>query len=351
MVSCSQVLSSCILYVIPHELHPWLCAMQFLNSIASMLCFKPTSTTQETKAPLRRRGVSAECQTMNATHFVAKVVAKSPGAKERIKEALHRSYLFKALDQEQVQTVVDSVEEERFAAGEVVIKQGDPGDKFYLMEFGNAEVWIARGKHSAAQMVKTYEAGDSFGELALLYNAPRAATVKATTDCVLWAMDRQTFKMILMYTTNAKRQLYEKFLDEVDLLKTLSKYEKAAIADVLDTEYFEAQEEIIVEGDPGDRFYLIEEGHARAIAKGKVVKEYGRGDYFGELALINDEPRAATVVATTRCKCVSIDSASFKRLLGQLESLPQSREDYGNVGGAKKKKHKKTNWLRHHRKK
>lgn len=42
------------------------------------------------------------------------------------------------------------------------------------------------------------------------------------------------------------------------------------------------------------------------------MKEYGRGDYFGELALINDEPRAATVVATTRCKCVSIDSASFK---------------------------------------
>jgi cAMP-dependent protein kinase regulator len=69
------------------------------------------------------------------------------------------------------------------------------------------------------QMVKTYGPGDSFGELALLYDAPRAATIKASTDCILWTMDRSTFRTILMASTRKKRNLYEDYLQNVPLLK------------------------------------------------------------------------------------------------------------------------------------
>ncbi|MCO5604258.1 hypothetical protein L7F22_058421 [Adiantum nelumboides] len=270
----------------------------------------------------RRSAVSAEVTSLQEIEsFCPKIVAKSEEAKQRIQQALKDNYLFKYLDPEQAQIVIDAVEEVKFNNDEIVIKQGDPGDHFYLLEEGTCEVWLQRPDKGEADMVKEYSAGDSFGELALLYNAPRAATVKASSNCTLWAMDRMTFRAILLHTTSQKRQLYEKFLDDVPLFKTLDKYEKAAIADVLEAEYFEEGLEILVEGHPGEKFYLLEEGEAEAKTRGNVVKKYKRGDYFGELALLNDKPRAATVVAVTKCKCVSIDRRSFKRLFGKLDDI------------------------------
>ncbi|KAH9555843.1 hypothetical protein CY35_08G137400 [Sphagnum magellanicum] len=197
---------------------------------------------------------------------------------------------------------------------------------FYLLEAGSCEVWLQKRPGTNPEMVKTYSAGDSFGELALLYDAPRAATVKASTDCIVWAMDRGTFRSILMTSTNEKRQLYEEFLENVPLLQSLDKYERSAIADVLEAEYFDAGKVIIIEGTPGDKFYFLEEGEAEARSKGQIVMRYNKGDYFGELALINDAPRAATVATVTKCKVVSINRESFKRLLGKLEDILHRRK-------------------------
>ncbi|KAJ7522166.1 hypothetical protein O6H91_19G085700 [Diphasiastrum complanatum] len=139
-----------------------------------------------------------------------------------------------------------------------------------------------------------------------------AGKCMAVTRSVLWGMDRTTFRAILMHTTNEKRQLYENFLQEVPLLKTLNKYERSAIADVLQGQYFEKGQDIIVEGQCGDKLYFLEEGEADAKAGQKLTMKYRRGDYFGELALLHDQPRAATVTAVTQCKCVTIDRESFK---------------------------------------
>ncbi|KAI5058232.1 hypothetical protein GOP47_0026402 [Adiantum capillus-veneris] len=284
----------------------------------------------------RRSAVSAEVTSMQEIEsFCPKVILKSEEAKQRIQQALKENYLFKFLDPEQAQIVNDAVEEVKFNKDDVIIKQGDPGDHFYLLEEGSCAVYLQRPDKTEPDMVKEYTAGDSFGELALLYNAPRAATVKASSNCTLWAMDRMTFRTILLHTTSQKRQLYEKFLDDVPLFKTLDKYEKAAIADVLEAEYFEEGQEILVEGHPGEKFYLLEEGEAEAKTGGNVVKKYKRGDYFGELALLNDKPRAATVIAVTKCKCVSIDRRSFKRLFGKLDDvLKRNTRDY-NTGTSK----------------
>ncbi len=85
--------------------------------------------------------------------------------------------------------------------------------------------------------------------------------------------------------------------------------------------------EIIKQDDSGDRFYIIEEGDAYATkiftqgGQAEVVKEYSKGGYFGELALIKNEPRAASVYAKTDCRLLSLDRLTFKRLLGPLENL------------------------------
>ena len=82
--------------------------------------------------------------------------------------------------------------------------------------------------------LKNYEAGEAFGELALLYNAPRAATITANTDCKLFRLDRSTFNHVVKDATVKKRKRYESFLAKVDLLDTMEPYERSKIADVIE---------------------------------------------------------------------------------------------------------------------
>jgi cAMP-dependent protein kinase regulator len=178
------------------------------------------------------------------------------------------------------------------------------------------------GPDGMGEKVATIEPGGSFGELALMYNAPRAATViSAEPGCTLWALDRVTFRRILMDSTYERRRMYEKFLSEVLILTTLSDYERSKIADALETQKFSAGSQIIKEGDAGEAFYLLESGRAEAYKQGteKPVKEYCKGDYFGELALLNDAPRAASVIAKTDVKVATLGKDGFQRLLGPVE--------------------------------
>ena len=214
--------------------------------------------------------------------------------------------------------------------GPQVITQGDAGDYFYVVEKGKFDVWVnpsgslQPGPEGMGQKVGDIGAGGSFGELALMYNAPRAATViSAEPQCTLWALDRVTFRRILMESTFARRRMYESFLEEVPLLSTLTPYERSKIADALETQKYEPRSTIIKEGDPGHSFYLLESGEAEAYKEGNnnPVKHYEKGDFFGELALLNDAPRAASVIAKTEVKVATLGKNAFQRLLGPVEGI------------------------------
>lgn len=125
--------------------------------------------------------------------------------------------------------------------------------------------------------------------------------------------------------------MYEGFLEDVPLLAGLKPYERAKIADALETVKFKAGENIITEGEPGDNFYMLENGEAQAHKSGvdRPVKDYKRGDFFGELALLNDQPRAASIIAKTDCKVAKLGRDGFKRLLGPVESTMRQQEYEG----------------------
>jgi cAMP-dependent protein kinase regulator len=126
-----------------------------------------------------------------------------------------------------------------------------------------------------------------------------------------------------MDSTFQRRRLYESFLEEVPLLSSLTKYERSKIADALETQKFPAGTTIIKEGDAGEAFYLLESGEAEAYKNGteNSVKHYTKGDYFGELALLNDAPRAASVISKTEVKVATLGKDGFQRLLGPVESI------------------------------
>lgn len=293
----------------------------------------------------QREAVSAEAYGKYNTKkaFQPKVVKKNDDQIQRIKARVLQSFLFAALESKDLQIVIDSMEERRFRSGETIIQQGDNGDVLFVVETGDLDCYksfvsykllIIQTKDGEEKHVKTYGPGDSFGELALLYNAPRAATVKANTDCILWAVDRETFNHIVKEAAQKKREKYENFLKSVDILQTVEPYEISQIADALKTSNYNPKDYIIREGELGDVFYIILEGEAiatKTLEPGKPpvqVKEYKAGSYFGELALIKGEPRAANIVASSHLRTISLDRNSFKRLLGPIEEILKRNSEH-----------------------
>lgn len=268
--------------------------------------------------------------------YKPKVHQKSQETKDQIRELLAKSILFMHMEDRDVEVIINAMDVKKVKAGEQVIKQGDDGFELYIV--GSGQLKCTKrfdDKTDVETFLKNYETGEYFGELALLYNAPRAASIFASTDAVLYTLDRECFNHIVKDSAIKHREKFEKFLSEVELLSSLSAYERSKICDCLQLMIYEPGQRIIREGEKGNTFFLIIEGEAKALkvnpatGKEEQVLEYKEKMYFGELSLLRDTPRAASIVATTRLKVASIDRNSFKRLLGPLEDiLKRNAEKY-----------------------
>ena len=228
------------------------------------------------------------------------------------------------------------MEKRKVSAGQAVINQGENGNELFVVGSGLLKCYkVIKGEN---KYLKDYHPGEAFGELALLYNAPRAASIIADTDCELWVLDRECFNHIVKDAAIRRRERYEEFLAKVEILIDMDPYERSQLADVLRHENYNDGDFVIEEGDEGNVFYMIEEGTAvalKTIHPGQPpveVKKYEASGYFGELALIKNAPRAASIKATSQLKCVSLDRHSFKRLLGPLEDiLKRDEQKYDEI--------------------
>ncbi|KDO28674.1 hypothetical protein SPRG_06528 [Saprolegnia parasitica CBS 223.65] len=242
---------------------------------------------------------------------------KSASEKSDIRTALSHNCLFAHLDECARDVIIDAMQQRLYDKGDVLIRQGDDGDTFYLLAKGSVDCIIDR------DIVGSCEAdtrSNHFGELALLYDGPRSATVQAATDVATWALDRETFKKVLMDTTLKQCKLYAAFLAEVPILSVLSPYEKRTLADALKPVFCEQGQVILVEGSRSDDFYIISDGEVKCTKNGvEVSRPLGSGDFFGEIALISNEVRQATVTAVRDTTVLVIDRETFKRLLGPME--------------------------------
>jgi cAMP-dependent protein kinase regulator len=281
----------------------------------------------------RRTSVSAESLNPASSandSFTPPYHSKTDDQQDRLKAAVSGNFLFSHLDDEQSAQVLGALQEKPIVTkGIKVIQQGDVGDYFYVVEDGTFDIYVNKsgklepGPDGLGNKVGSVGPGGSFGELALMYNAPRAATVISTEQSTLWALDRVTFRRILMDSAFQRRRMYEGFLEEVPLLSSLTPYERSKIADALETKKFPKGTTIIQEGDVGESFYILEAGDAEVYKRGidKAVHRYKKGDYFGELALLNDAPRAASVVSTSEVKVATLGKNGFQRLLGPVEGI------------------------------
>ncbi|TYZ63251.1 hypothetical protein PybrP1_009442 [[Pythium] brassicae (nom. inval.)] len=255
----------------------------------------------------RRTSVSAETiDPSSAKQFERVIHPKSAEEREGIGRMVAENILFKALDEKQHEIVLDAIFPKEFEPGEIIIKQGDDGDNFYILESGVCEV---------------------YKDDALVQTRSKA-----------WALDRQTFKYIIMETTLKKREAHKGFIERVPLLESLSEYERLTVADALKAETFSDGEVIITQGDDGNLFYIIEDGTAvctKQLSPAEPPVEMGlltSGAYFGEIALLTTRPRQATVTAKGTVKCLTLDRKTFKRVMGPLEDiLKRNIDKYNSV--------------------
>lgn len=290
----------------------------------------------------RRQGVAAESVDQGKLKDYKKPVhPKDQKAVDHITKVLKENdkmkVLFGHLDHERLMDVVNAFYLKDFADGDNIIKQGDAGDCLYIVGAGSLDVFVKRpGVESAdprGPKVVQLGAGSLFGELALMYNAPRAATVVAAGVVNTYKLDAIDFKMLLAQSGAAQAAQYEGWLKQVDILKMLNHYELAKLADILESECFETGEAVVKQGDFGEKFYILEDGTAAAYMAGeggeKEVKKYEKvGEFFGELALITEQPRKATIRATGKgCNVVSVSKTDFTAVLGPITDMLRKHSD------------------------
>ena len=280
----------------------------------------------------RRESICAEKLSLCDDPSESKLVfEKSESEMARIRDILLNNMFFSHLDDQQMKTIQDAMFLVEHSDCEVIITQGDDGDNFYCIDSGVVDIFINDNDSNERRLVKSCQAGDSFGELALLYGAPRAASCIASDGNVkLWTLDRVSFKKILMKTAMRVRESNKRFMEMVPLFSNnLEEYELLTISDALQEETFEDKEAVCKEGDAGDKFYLIKEGTVVCNKRqfdGSVeeVNRLSSGDYFGELALLKDDFRQATVLAEGNLKCLSINRETFHRLVCIKEILTRN---------------------------
>jgi len=219
-------------------------------------------------------------------------------------------FVFHNLSDNELQGIVNKMFYAEVNANEFIFKQGDDASSFFIVEKGSLDV-IVNDK-----FVRTLKKGDGFGELALLYNAPRSASIKAKEHCYLWGIDRHTFRNAVEEMSTKHFEENRKFIEVVNLLHTLTKEQKDAVAEVLIPQQFSDGNVIVHEGDPGSSFYIIKEGTVVVSKDEKEIRKLGDGDSFGEQVLNDNPVRGATVKASGNVKCLALSRENLTKILG-----------------------------------
>ncbi|XP_029921122.1 cGMP-dependent protein kinase 1-like isoform X8 [Myripristis murdjan] len=278
----------------------------------------------------KRQAISAEPTALDPsqlTDVTLNSYSKTKESRELIQRALLENDFMKHLEHGQILTIMDCMYPTSLTQGCCVIQEGDDGSTVYVLEEGMVEV-TKEGKKLC-----TISPGKVFGELAILYNCTRTASVTALTDIKLWAIDRQGFQTIMMRTGLIKHSQYMEFLHSVPSFQSLPEDILSKLADVLEETHYSDGDYIIRQGATGDTLFIISEGQVKVAQQKSASEEpvflntLSKGDWFGEQALKGEDIRTASVTALGDVTCLVIDRESFKQLIGGLEEVNNKQYD------------------------
>ena len=214
---------------------------------------------------------------------------------EKFKEKIQNLFFFKYLSPEELNEVLASFQTEQFNEGDTIFEQGNNADKLYFLDQGEVSCWKTMRPEDPMTFIKVYKEGDSFGELALMYNY-----------------------ISLLLT---------KLLEKVEIFQTLTPEEISKIMDIIEEREFKEGEEILKQNANEDDFFIFYNGkcHAEKVSdSGKppqLLKDYEQFEFFGEVPWFKSETRNYIVKADEDSNFLVISKKKFKRLLGTLENI------------------------------
>lgn len=253
--------------------------------------------------------------------------------KNIIKRIMSKILLFKHLSSDDLDKIIECMFERVCLPNEIIIRQGDTGNYFYIIVNGFFDVYTNQSDHKIK--LAALSDMDYFGDLALLYNQPRSANVICKSGGVLLSINRDKFQKQVISISFERRKHFSKLLESMTLLRdSLSEVERSKVVDALESRSFDANQTIFNQNDMADGMYFIESGQVKIIqldGNGNVhlMNVLGKGDYFGELALIKKSNRTATAFTLGKCKLAFLDIDAFERLMGPcLELIEKQKIDY-----------------------
>lgn len=194
---------------------------------------------------------------------------------------------------------------------DVIFSQGSIGNYFYIIKKGQIQLIINNNP------VKFLEQGESFGELALLHGTPRSGTVIATSDCLLWVLERKNFKKIVDHINHINFEENKKFIQSISILSNIENDQKSILCSNLIKELYEPGAQIVKEGEVANCLYIIKDGEVECMSNKKVIRTLKKGEHFGERSILLDSTRTMDVNAKTKCVCYSISIETLKTMVGE----------------------------------
>jgi cAMP-dependent protein kinase regulator len=225
------------------------------------------------------------------------------------------------LDEEALAEIAEHVALQHVDLGQALIREGDRGDRFYVVRSGTFEV-SQLAEDGSDRFIRKVERGRSFGEFALLEGGVRTATVRAATQADVFWIDKGTFDRALAGRVEVREGLRSD-LQQIGLVRSLEPFRTLDDADasrlVKGAEWVSVApgERIVKQGDEARSFFVVASGQVEVVENRRVRGRLGPGSYFGEVALLADTPRTATVRAVTPTRVLELDRTSFDRVLAK----------------------------------
>lgn len=228
---------------------------------------------------------------------------------ELILSVLKNHYIFNSIDKTSQLSIIKKVRCFEIGPKETIFEQGQPGICFFVVSSGRLEVKAGNEKRILGP-------GKSFGELALIDNRPRTATVKTLEPCVLWGLDRENFMKALKRMRVKEYEANKSFISSINIFNILTPSQKESLLGAFVTQRWQSGQIVVKEGDNSEMLYIIKEGIAILHPERTDSREMHKGDYFGEHALLNQTPQQATIMAATDLLLISIGRSSLSQVLG-----------------------------------
>ena len=245
-------------------------------------------------------------------YTIIKMHNKERNDEKLINDCLMSHFFMQYLNEQARNAIIEEMSLIQVDKNNYIFKQGAIGNYFYILKSGTAHLIIDN------KLIKVLRIGESFGELALLHDAPRSGSIKAISDCLLYILERKNFRKIVEHITKINYEENLKFLESVSILSHLEQYQKTILSNNLVKEEFEEGRRIVTKGEFSSCLYIIKSGLVDCIDdNGVIIRTLKEGDNFGERSILSDTKRTLDVVAKTDCVCYSISIATLKSMLGE----------------------------------